>query len=185
VPPPVRISTLFGFHCLFLLPLKVRSYLRNRASLPPITVGQGILNQGHRSLFERELLFLHDLLPKDTAVHDGLQLLDGADINRHLPHSNLSTEAAETPSTRRAVSAAARSVPALPEPAVGPVLPTPPQVVRLAPLPDGWPVLPGSQAARETERQRQGVTDEEEDDEIRPVADDYAAQWRAYYASRR
>jgi len=52
-------------------------------------------------------------------------------------------------------------------------------------LPPGVPVLSGSQAAREAERMVHGDWDEEEDDEIRPVANEYAAQWGAYRAARR
>ena len=169
--------------------LKVRSYLRVRAGLPPVTVGHGVLNQGHRSLYERELLFLHDVLPKDAAVHDGLQLLDGAHGRRHLVDAYVAVVAAApaaAPAPTFPAVAPAAPGPALLEPPVDAILPTPPQAVRLAPLPTGVPVLPGSQAAREAERQRQdAVVDNEEDEEIRPVSDDYAAQWRAYYAARR
>jgi len=51
------------------------------------------------------------------------------------------------------------------------------------------PVLPGSQASREAARagvretERVEEWDEEEDDEIRPVSDERAAQWRAYRAA--
>jgi len=198
--------------------LKVRSYLRTRAGLPPVTVGNGILNQGHRSLYERELVFLHEILPKDAVVHDGLQLRDGADVRRHLVPAEVGVVAATLPSTVPVASVPAATGSALPgaqagavnpssslqagvvnpspslqagvvnpSPSLpdGVVLPTPPNAVRLAPLPPGFQVLPGSQAAREEERQRQDCLDDEEDDEIRPVSDDYAAQWRAYNAARR
>ena len=173
----------------------MRSYLRNRAGLPPVTMGVGILNQGNRSLFERELLFLHDILPKDADVHDGLQLLDGRDANRHdaLPAAVPGAVVVPVPSGTAAtpvlpvqpVLAAHTPPPAHSEAPSGPVLPTPPHAVRLAVLPPGIPVLPGSQAAREAERHQEDDWDEEEDDEIRPVADEYAAQWRAYHAARR
>jgi len=55
--------------------------------------------------------------------------------------------------------------------------------MRLAPLPVGVPVLPGSQAAREAAAARVDDWDDEEDDEIRPVSDEYAAQWRAHRAA--
>jgi len=171
----------------------VRAYLRNRAGLPPIMIGVGILNQGHRSLYERELLFLHDVLPKDAGVHDGLQLLDGADDNRHLALSAPTPVAATVPSAAPvgpapAVSAAGSAPSAaapvvLGAPAVA-ALPTPPHAMRLAPLPAGVPILPGSQAAREAERQLPADWDEEEDDEIRPVSNESAAQWAAYRATR-
>ena len=163
--------------------LKVRSYLRTRAGLPPVTAGHGVLNQGHRVLYERELLFLLDVLPKDAVVHDGLQLLDGENGRRHLmPDADV--VAATPPPTVPAASAPATASFALPQRQGGVVLPTPPHVVRLAPLPVGVPVFPGSQAAREGERRRQDVVDDEEDEEICPVSAEYAAQWRAYHAAR-
>ena len=42
------------------------------------------MNLGHKALFERELFLLPDVLPKDTGVHDGLQLIDGSNPNRHV-----------------------------------------------------------------------------------------------------
>jgi len=59
----------------------------------------------------------------------------------------------------------------------------------LAPLPAHLPVLPGSQASREAARVVARETepdedwDEEEDDKIRPVSAERAAQWRAYRAA--
>ena len=185
-----------------------------------MTVGVGVLNQGHRSLYERELLFLHDLLHKDAGVHDGLQLLDGADDSRHIespaPGADETTTvpsagaAGSSPAVAGSVLVAAAAAPppaaavagsvpvaaaAAPPPAaavgtvsdftVGAVLPTPPHAMRLAPLPACMPVLPGSQAAREAGRQGDADWDEEEDDEIRPVADEFASQWAAYRAARR
>jgi len=47
------------------------------------------------------------------------------------------------------------------------------------------PVLPGSQAAREAELAAQDDWDDEEEDEIRPVSDEYAAQWAAHRATSR
>ena len=180
----------------------MRSYLRNRAGLPPVTIGMGvgILNQGHRSLYERELLFIHDVLPKDAEVHDGLQLLDGRDDNRHTalpapgpgpvgvaPVPGTTTDTPVLPV--QPVLSAHTPPPARHEAPSGPVLPTPPHAVRLAALPPGIPVLPGSQAAREAarggHRHQEEEWDEEEEDEIRPVSDEYAAQWRAYRATRR
>lgn len=55
----------------------MRYYLRHRAGLPPLVVGAGALNHGHQLLFERELHILHDVLPRDSEIHDGLQLVDG------------------------------------------------------------------------------------------------------------
>jgi len=183
----------------------VRSYLRNRAGLSPVNAGVGILNQGHRSLYERELLFLHDVLPKDTGVHDGLQLLDGGDGSRHLSIAPPAPApgSATTPAPAVATVPMAPSIGSVPEtPAAaeftppasavaqretpsGPVLPTPPHAMRLAPLPEGTPILPGSQASREALRVLNASYDEEEDDEIRPVANEYASQWAAYRAARR
>jgi len=220
--------------CFFfwlVLVVKVRSFLRNRAGLPSVVVGAGILNQGHRSLYERELALLHDLLPKDNDIHDGLHLIDGADESRSLacppPSSETLACAQATPPAGSVPTAPAGSVPtapagsvstapagsvstapafSLPDAPTGPVLPSPPHAVSLAPLPPGVPVLPGSQAAREAERTMlppgvpvlsgsqaareaermvHGDWDEEEDDEIRPVANEYAAQWGAYRAARR
>ena len=129
----------------FGLILKVRSYLRARAGLPPVTVGHGVLNQGHRFLYERELVFLHDVLPKDAVVHDGLQLLDGANGRRHLVDADVAVvaaaPAAASAPTFPAIAPAAPGT-ALPEPRADVILPTPPQAVRLAPLPTGVPVLP-------------------------------------------
>lgn len=164
--------------------LKVRSYLRTRAGLPPVTAGHGVLNEGHRALYERELIFLHDVLPKDAVVHDGLQLLDGENGRRHLVSDADAVAATPPPPTVRVAPAPETASFALPQPQAGVVLPTPPHAVRLAPLPVGVPVFPGSQAAREAERQRLDVVDEEEDEEIRPVSAEYAAQWRAYHAAR-
>jgi len=173
----------------FGLILKIRSYLRTRAGLPPVTVGYGVLNQGHRSLYERELMFLHDILPKDAVVHDALQVLDGANGRRHIVLADVAvvavTRAPPPPPPTFPAVAPAETCITVPEPQAGVVLPTPPHAVSLARLPSGFPVLPGSQATREAERQRQDVVDDEEDEEIRPVSDDYAAQWRAYRAARR
>jgi len=206
---------LLTAHSLFRLPPlppteKVRSYLRNRAGLPPAVAGAGNLNQGHRALYERELLLLHNVLPKDADIRDGLQLIDGADVNRHLgvsvpspvpatgtgapdgqaPDGHAGAPNAQVPSTA--------ATPIIPPPMAQPgvELPTPPHAMNLVPLPAGMPIIPGSQASREAERAAgrvaqesvrtpQGDWDEEEDDEIRPVSDEYAAQWRAYYAARR
>ena len=180
----------------------MRSHLRNRAGLPPVTVGVGVLNQGHRSLYEREVLFLHDLLHKDAGVHDGLQLWNGADDSRHIespaPGAEESTTvpsagaAGSSPSVAGSVPVAAAAAPP-PAAAVGTVsdftfgavLPTPPHAMRLSPLPACMPVLPGSQAVREAGRQGDADWDEEEDDEIRPIADEFSSQWSACRAARR
>ncbi|OSX80267.1 hypothetical protein BU14_0056s0049 [Porphyra umbilicalis] len=175
---------------------RVRSFPRNRAGLQSVTAGAGVLNQGHRSLFERELLLLHHLLPKDADVHEGLQLIDGADASRHLVRSSASSgtlaAAPVAPTGSLLTVLAAGSLPAapafaLPDLPVGPVLPTPPRALTLAPLPAGVPFLPGSEAARrEAERALLDDWDEEEDDdEIRPVRNEHASQWGAYRAVRR
>jgi len=139
----------------------VRSYLHNRAELPPVVTGSAVLNQGHRALYVRELLLLEDVLPKDAGIHDGLQLVDGADADRHLalsvpapaPSVGAPEQRPASP-TADAVSSAV-IVPPLPPPAAAPVtgtaVPTPPHAMRLAPLPVDVPILPGSQAAREAE----------------------------------
>ena len=157
-----------------------------------MNIGYGILNQGHRSLYERELLYLSDRLPKDTGVHDGLQLVDGGAANRHelIPVHEADTNAAasgDAPVAAAPVEAAA-DAPRAPPP--GPVIPGPPAPLQLAPLPAHLPVLPGSQASREAARagvgratEGDGEWDEEEDDEIRPVSDERPAKWRAYRAA--
>jgi len=200
----------------------VRSYLRNRAGLPPVITGAAVLNQGHRALYERELLLIDHILPKDAGIRDGLQLVDGADANRHLAVSASAsapvppTGSAETqPGSPDAAAAPAATAPdaaavpaatapdaaaapaatapplsfpvvdTLAETGTGVAIPTPPHAMRLAPLPVDVPVLPGSQAAREAERAAQEEYDDEEEDEIRPVSNEYAAQWAAYRATRR
>ena len=189
------------FFSVFLSLTQVRSYLRHRAGLPPLLLGSGALNQGNRSLFERELLFLHNILPKDTEVHDGLQLLDGGDPDRHLI-IRVAVPAAPVVARVAAVAPAAARAPTTPVHALsapgivgvaplGVVLPIPPQPMRLEPLP---PHLTGREASPPPEDSvtpvvRQGELadndyDEEEDDEIRPVSDNRAAQWRAYRAAR-
>eukprot|EP00168_Porphyra_purpurea_P021854 TRINITY_DN9994_c0_g1_i1.p1 TRINITY_DN9994_c0_g1~~TRINITY_DN9994_c0_g1_i1.p1 ORF type:complete len:292 (-),score=50.69 TRINITY_DN9994_c0_g1_i1:419-1294(-) len=188
---------------------RVRAFLRIRTGLSAVVVGVRIRNQGHRSLYERELIFLHDILPKDAAVHDGLQLLDGADSGLHLPVSPSAQGGVAMPPAASVgpASAAPAALPpavlAAPVPAnptawfapsvsapvglevpAAAVLPTPSLPVHLAPLPTGTPVVPGSQAAREAERLGEADFDQEEEDEIRPLSDEYAAQWAAYYATR-
>jgi len=141
---------------------------------------------GNKALFERELLLLHDVLPKDSDVHDGLQLIDGADLGRHVIGVSSVVPAPPPP-----------TVPEVPLPAVvgsvpaGVVLPLPPQPMRLEALP---PHLAGRTTvlthnpdghASGTARQDERVDDwdVEEDDEIRPVNDERTAQWRAYRAA--
>ena len=169
-------------------PSQVRSYLRNRAGLPSLLAGAGVsaLNQGHHALFQRELLLLHDILPMDSEVHDGLQLIDGGDPRRHLGE-----EAPSVPAPPLQPVAA----PATPLPAVlgaapaGVLLPLPQQPMRLEALPAhvvGRGALPapnghGSLTPREGELV--DYADDEEEDEIRPVRDERAAQWRAYRAA--
>jgi len=167
---------------------QVRAYLRSRAGLPPLLVGAGALNQGHQALFLRELLLLHDALPKDADVHDGLQLVDGGNPSRHRVESD-----AIVPAAPVAPDAPTASVPAVP--AVvgvapnGVVLPVPQQPMRLEPLPAHLPgratppapdhnAMPGA-----GQNEPDDEWDEEEDDEIRPVSDERAAQWRAYRAA--
>jgi len=174
-----------------------------------VAAAVGVLNQGHRTLYERELLFLHDVLPKDMEVHDGLQLLDGGNPDRHflygapdpdpaaatlaaptnvaaglgsgVPTVGLPTAGGVAPSAVLDTAADTLS----PQGATGldgPVLLFPRHQMRLAPLPVGVPMLPGSQAARDA-AVRVDDWDNEEDDEIRPVSDEYAAQWRAHRAA--
>jgi len=185
---------------VFFFIMQVRSYLRHRAGLPAVVAGSSVLNQGNRSLFERELLFLHNIFPKDTEVHDGLQLLDGGNPDRHLI-LRVAVPAAPVVSSVAAVAPAAARAPLMPVHApsapgivgaapLGVVLPAPPQPMRLEPLP---PHLTGREASPPPEDSvppvvRQGELadddyDEEEDDEIRPVSDNRAAQWRAYRAA--
>ena len=191
-------------------PTQVRAFLRNSAGLPPVSAGMGILNHGHRALYERELLFLHHVLPKDADVHDGLQLIDGAEPNRHIElpvdHAGAGTVnnlGGETvlptaPVNNLGGETVLPTAPIAPTPAPSAphlslngtppdlVLPTPPQPMRLAPLPVELPVIPGSQAAREAQHHPENDGDEEEEEEeIRPVSEEYASQWRAYYATRR
>jgi len=159
--------------------------------------GSSALNQGNRSLFERELLFLHDVLPKDATVHDGLQLLDGCDPNRHLivrvaapgvpplaRAATLEPVAAHAPPVPVSTPSVPNVVGAAP---IGVVLPVPSQPMRLEPLP---PHLTGREASASPGHGATPVVhhdnsdyDEEEDDEIRPVTDNRAAQWRAYRAA--
>ena len=139
----------------------MRAYLRQRAGLPPVTTGTSALNRGHLSLFERELLFLHDVLPKDSEVHDGLQLVDGGNPSRHCipqtavpggssdggPGPAVTSVAPQTAvlggSSGEAPGPAATSVATLPAVVpvvagaapIGVVLPVPSQPMRLEPLP--------------------------------------------------
>jgi len=173
----------------------VHSYLRNRAGLPPVVTGSAVFNQGHRALYERELLLFDNVLPKDVGIRDGLQLVDGAHSDRHLvlpvptPASSVGAPKRRPGSPAAAAVASAAIVPPLPlslvAPGTGVVLPTPPHAMRLASLPAGVPVFPGSQAAREAELAAQDDWDDEEEDEIRPVSDEYAAQWAVHRATRR
>lgn len=171
----------------------MRTYLRNRAGLPPIHTGTGVMNQGHQALFERELVYLHDVLPKDADAHDGLQLLDGADPDRFLALPpgipGQETVAPPTPAVQAPPVAPAVAppspVPVVSETPPSPMVPTPSHPMRLAPLPADIPVLPGSEAARVAERELEGGWDDEQEEEIRPVSDEYAAQWQAYRAARR
>jgi len=188
---------------------QIRTFLRSRAGLPPVAAAVGVLNQGHRTLYERALLFLHDVLPKDMEVHDGLQLLDGGNPDRQFlygapdPDPAAATIGAPTNAIAGLGSglrtAGLPTVGGVAPPAVlhtaadtlspqgaigpdGPVLPFSPHQMRLAPLPVGVPVLPGSQAARDAAA-RVDDWDDEEDDEIRHGSDEYAAQWRAHRAA--
>lgn len=165
----------------------MRSYLRHRAGLPPLVVGAGALNQGHQVRFERELLVLHDVLPKDSDIHDGLQLVDGGNPNRYLIPTVRPTVPVPAPAQVVAPVVAASPVApvvvgALP---AGVVLPPPPHPMRLQPLPPHL-ARPGAAVASHrtalvTGQQQHDVDDEEEDDdEIRPVNDERADQWRAY-----
>lgn len=176
--------------------LQVRAYLRQRAGLPPVTIGAGALNLGHMSLFERELFYLNDVLPKDSDVHDGLQLLDGGNPDRHYVASATAPPAAATAPAAPAPTPAAPAVGAAAVPVVvggapaGVLLPVPLQPMRLEPLPghltgrDAHRGPDGTGAAAAV-RSGDGVDDfdEEEDDEIRPVRDNRSAQWRAYRAA--
>jgi len=177
--------------------VQVRAYLRHRAGLPPVTTGSGALNAGHVSLFERELLFIHDVLPKDADVHDGLQLLDGGDPNRHYIPSVATSVAPAAPALPPAPASAPVPAHAAPAPVVvggappGVMLPVPPQPMRLEALPVGVvgrgtvpaPNDNASSVGRHGEHEHADVGDEEEDDEIRPVRDNRASQWRAYHAT--
>jgi len=138
-------------------------------------------------------MFLHDRLPQDTGVHDGLQLVDEGAPKRYdttpapVPVVGTTAEASNDAAAAAAPVVGASDAPRAPPP--GPVIPGPPAPLRLAPLPAHLPVLPGSQASREAARvgvretERDEDWDEEEDEEIRPVSDERAAQWRAYRAS--
>jgi len=149
------------------------------------------LNEGHRSLYERELLFLHEALPKDSDVHDGLQLLDGGDAQRHC----MATAADVGGAAADVGGAAAVEAPPVPvlvappvpmpvgAPSPGQVLPLPPHPMRLELLPPQLQVGYSAAAAAGPPAAAPAY-DEEEDDEIRPVADERAAQWQAYRASR-
>jgi len=175
----------------FLLEFQVRAYLRNRAGLPSLLAGAGALNQGHQALFERELLLLHDILPKDAEVHDGLQLVDGGDAGRHLAES---VDVTAAPSTLPPISAAPSAPPLQPKTAAAPsvpavtgaapegvLLPLPTQPMRLEALlahlaRRGALPAPGAHATDAARHgqgggERNDDWDEEEDDEIRPVAD--------------
>ena len=189
----LRVTVSWLGCMVFFSMLQVRSYLRHRAGLPPIVAGSSALNQGNRSLFERELLLLHDILLKDNDVHDDLQLLDGRNSDRHLiirvavppsvpvvPRAEvLEPAAARAPSVPSGVGAAPRGV----------VLPVPSQAMRLEPLPSDFTGR-GASHSRENNLtpvvrhgERADDYDEEEDEEIRPVSDSRAAQWRAYRAT--
>jgi len=146
---------------------------------------------GHKALFERELLLLHDVLPKHADVHDGLQLIDGADPNRHV----IGVSPALPPPLPPAAPAVAATLPpsVIGAAPVGVVLPLPQQPMRLEALPQhlsGRATLPAlapderaSDAARLNEGVRDWDVEEEEGDEIRPAIDERAAQWRAYRAA--
>lgn len=149
------------------------------------------------------MLLLHDILPKDAEVHDGLQLVDGGGAGRYLAESFDVTAAPSTlppiPAAPSAppvppTTAAAPSVPAVtgaaPE---GVLLPLPTQPMRLEALPAhvarrGALPAPGAHAADAAGHgqgggERNDYWEEEEDDGIRPVADERSAQWRAYRAA--
>jgi len=202
------LLVLDAFDCLLhrsalLVGFQVRAYLRNRAGLPSLLTGAGALNQGHQALFERELFLLHEILPKDANVHDGLQLVDGGNPSRHLaecvdivatPSGQTPLSAAPSAPPPQPPTAAAPSVPAVPGAAPeGVLLPLPTQPMRLEALPAhlarrGAPPAPGAHAADAARHgqgggERNDDWDEEEDDEIRPVADERSAQWRAYRAA--
>ena len=145
------------------------------------------------------MLLLHEVLPKDTLVHDGLQLIDGSSYMRHLvqPTAAASAPPSQVPTTTppSATSSQPSTAPALPAPVVvgaareGLLLPIPSQPMRLEALPPhtagrGAVPDPAVHAARSDRRdERVGDWDEEEDDENRPVADERAAQWRAHRAA--
>jgi len=108
--------------------------LRHRAGLPPLVVGAGALNHGHQLLLERELLILHDVLPEDSEMHDGLQLVNGGSPHRHVMLT------VEAPTPAQVVPRAPAAAPASVVPAVvgalppGVPLPPPPHPMRLDPL---------------------------------------------------
>jgi len=145
------------------------------------------------------LLLLHDVLPKDTLVHDGLQLIDGSSSARHpiQPTAAAAAPPLQVPTTTppSATPPQPATAPALPAPVVvgaapeGLLLPIPSQPMRLEALPPhtagrGAVSAPAVHAARVDRRdERDGDWDEEEDDEIRPVAYERAAQWRAHRAA--
>jgi len=148
------------------------------------------MNIGNKALFERELFLLHDILPKDADVHDGLQLIDGADPSRHVIDASPTVPAPPPP-------VAPAPAPAAPLPAivgsapVGVVLPLPSQPMRLEELPShlsGRTALPtrasnGHVSGGARQDERVDDWDVEEDDEIRPVNDERSAQLRAYRAA--
>jgi len=139
----------------------------------------------------RELLLLHDALPKDADVHDGLQLVDGGNPSRH----NEEADAIAPAAAIAPVPVATAPVPNVPTaPAVvgaapaGVVLPVPQQPMRLEPLPSHLhgrtpPTVDHNTLPGAGQDGPDADWDEEEDDEIRPVSDERAAQWRAYRAA--
>ena len=120
---------------------QVRAYLHQRAGLPPIPIGAGALSLGHMSLFERQLLYLNDVLPNNSDLHDGLQLLDGGNPDRHCVATAAAPKAgstapaapASTPAAPAAVAAAVTVV--VGGAPAGVLLPVPLQPMRLEQLP--------------------------------------------------
>jgi len=136
-----------------LPPGQVRAYLRNRRSCHRSISVPVFLNQGHRTVYEWELVYLHDRLPKDAGVHDGLQLVDGGAPSRHdtipAPDPVAGTAAATSEDAPAAAAPVGVALHGPRAPPPGPVIPGPPAPLHLAPLPAHSPVLPGSQASRQ------------------------------------
>jgi len=156
---------------------------------------------------------LQDVLPKDAGVHDGQQLIDGANPNSHVIEK---TPVGPSPVGPAPVAPA----PVAPAPvAPAPVAPAPPPpaapapaaslpsvfcgapvgfILQLSPLPMHLEALPthlvgrtalrastprGKEPSTARQVERVRVRDVEEDSEIHPVHDERSAQWRAYLAA--